>query len=115
MHWGTTGADPPSQTADVIDEAARRGSTYAAPAFTADADHSALAPGEDVDRPRHRASPRVDLIVLLAEGRGGRFVRGGRRLACATSPRLGAAAAPRLAARGPVSVEGLVGDSGNLA
>ena len=73
--WGTTGVEPADQTAD----ADRRqphapGSTYVPPAFTADADLSALAPGEDVIV-RGMGLAAVDLVVLLAEGRGGRFVR----------------------------------------
>ena len=73
---GHNGRQPADQTADVIAEAARAGLTYVPPAFTADADLSALAPGQDVIV-RGMGLAAVDLVVLLAEGRGGRFVREG--------------------------------------
>ena len=73
---GHNGRQPADQTADVIAEAARAGLTYVPPAFTADADLSALAPGQDVIV-RGMGLAAVDLVVLLAEGRGGRFLRAG--------------------------------------
>ena len=71
---GHNGRQPAEATRALIDDAARHGLTYVAPAFTADADHSALAPGEDAIV-RGLGLAAVDLIVLLTEGRGGRFVR----------------------------------------
>lgn len=71
---GHNGRAPAGQTASLIDAAAREGLTYIAPAFTADADLSALTPGQDVIV-RGMGLAAVDLVVLLAEGRGGRFVR----------------------------------------
>ncbi|CAH0150897.1 hypothetical protein SRABI76_00789 [Microbacterium oxydans] len=71
---GHTGRQPAGQTAALIDAAGRAGLTYVPPAFTADADLSALAPGQDVIV-RGMGLAAVDLVVLLAEGRGGRFVR----------------------------------------
>ena len=73
---GHNGRQPANQTADVIAQAARAGLTYVPPAFTADADLSVLAPGHDVIV-RGMGLAAVDLVVLLAEGRGGRFVREG--------------------------------------
>jgi hypothetical protein len=73
---GHAGREPDAQTAALIDAAAREGLTYVAPAFTADADLSALAPGQAVIV-RGMGLAAVDLVVLLAEGRGGRFVREG--------------------------------------
>ncbi|WP_334150523.1 FAD/NAD(P)-binding protein [Microbacterium sp.] len=71
---GHTSREPAGQTASLIEAAARDGLTYVAPAFTADADLSVLAPGQDVIV-RGMGLAAVDLVVLLAEGRGGRFVR----------------------------------------
>ena len=71
---GHNGRRPAEPTQTLIDEAARHGLAYVPPAFTADADHSALTPGEDAII-RGLGLAAVDLIVLLTEGRGGRFVR----------------------------------------
>lgn len=73
---GHNGRAPTAQTAALIEGAAREGLTYIAPAFTADADLSGVAPGQDVIV-RGMGLAAVDLVVLLAEGRGGRFVREG--------------------------------------
>ena len=102
---------PPTRRPTLIADAARAGLTYVPPAFTADADLSALAPGQDVIV-RGMGLAAVDLVVLLAEGRGGRFVREGDGDAAlrAVGPR--AAAAHRLAPRGALPLEGVVGDSG---
>lgn len=55
--------------------AARTGLTYVPPAFTADADLSVFAPGDDVIV-RGMGLAAVDAVVLLTAGRGGRFVTG---------------------------------------
>ncbi|GEB47352.1 adenylate cyclase [Microbacterium testaceum] len=55
--------------------AARTGLTYVPPAFTADADLSVFAPGDDVTV-RGMGLAAVDAVVLLTAGRGGRFVTG---------------------------------------
>ncbi|WJS91121.1 FAD/NAD(P)-binding protein [Microbacterium testaceum] len=55
--------------------AARTGLTYVPPAFTADADLSVFAPGDDVIV-RGMGLASVDAVVLLTAGRGGRFVTG---------------------------------------
>ncbi|SDZ30709.1 FAD/NAD(P)-binding protein [Herbiconiux ginsengi] len=73
---GHTGADPEPEHARLIDFAARRELYYLPPAFTADADTRAIAPGQRV-LVRGFGLAAVDLIVLLTEGRGGRFVREG--------------------------------------
>ncbi|MEU6842033.1 FAD/NAD(P)-binding protein [Streptomyces sp. NPDC046716] len=52
--------------------AARHGLVHLPPDFTADSDLSALAPGQDV-LVRGFGLAFVDLMVLLTEGRGGRF------------------------------------------
>ncbi|MFB7891864.1 FAD/NAD(P)-binding protein [Microbacterium sp. NPDC056044] len=64
--------DPAS--AAISSAAARSGSVYVPPAFTADADLSALTPGADVIV-RGMGLAAVDLVVLLTQGRGGRFDR----------------------------------------
>ncbi len=71
---GHNGREPAEETAALIDAAARAGLTYVPPTFTADADLSVLAPGDDVIV-RGMGLAAVDAIVLLAEGRGGRFSR----------------------------------------
>ncbi|MCT9820774.1 FAD/NAD(P)-binding protein [Microbacterium sp. W1N] len=69
---GHNGREPEGQTRELIAAAARAGLTYVPPAFTADADLSALPAGGDVIV-RGMGLAAVDAIVLLAEGRGGRF------------------------------------------
>ena len=71
---GHNGRAPAGPTAALIANAGRSRTDLRSPAFTADADLSALAPGEDVIV-RGMGLAAVDLVVLLAEGRGGRFVR----------------------------------------
>ncbi len=71
---GHNGREPAEQTAALSAEATRAALTYVPPDFTADADLSALAPDEDVIV-RGMGLAAIDLVVLLAEGRGGRFVR----------------------------------------
>ncbi|KAA9111446.1 FAD/NAD(P)-binding protein [Microbacterium rhizomatis] len=72
---GHNGREPADEIAAMIAAADREQLVYVPPAFTADADLSALAPGEDVIV-RGMGLAAVDLVVLLAEGRGGRFHRG---------------------------------------
>ncbi|MDQ1138281.1 putative NAD(P)/FAD-binding protein YdhS [Microbacterium sp. SORGH_AS 1204] len=76
---GHNGREPDSDTLDLLEAAARSGLTYLAPTFTADADLSVLPAGADVIV-RGMGLAAVDAVVLLAEGRGGRFVRAEDRL-----------------------------------
>ncbi len=76
---GHTGADPEPEHARLIDFASRHELYYLPPAFTADADTRALAPGQQV-LVRGFGLAAVDLVVLLTEGRGGSFEREGGRL-----------------------------------
>lgn len=71
---GHNGREPAAETAALIAQATRERLIYVPPAFTADADLSALAPGADVIV-RGMGLAAVDLLVLLGEGRGGRFHR----------------------------------------
>jgi len=71
---GHTEREPDSATAALAAAAARAGLVYVGPAFTADADPSGLAPGDDVIV-RGMGLAAVDLVVLLTQGRGGRFDR----------------------------------------
>lgn len=71
---GHNGREPADETAALIAQAAREDLVYVPPAFTADADLSGLAPGADVIV-RGMGLAAVDLLVLLGEGRGGRFHR----------------------------------------
>ncbi|MBF4574244.1 FAD/NAD(P)-binding protein [Herbiconiux sp. VKM Ac-1786] len=76
---GHTGADPQPEHARLIDFARRRELYYLPPAFTADADTRAIVPGQRVIV-RGFGLAAVDLIVLLTEGRGGRFTTEDGRL-----------------------------------
>ncbi|GLK17929.1 FAD/NAD(P)-binding protein [Herbiconiux flava] len=76
---GHTGADPQPEHARLIDFARRRELYYLPPAFTADADTRAIVPGQRVIV-RGFGLAAVDLIVLLTEGRGGRFTTDAGRL-----------------------------------
>lgn len=71
---GHNGREPDADTAATIAAAAREGVYYVPPAFTADAELSALDPGQNVIV-RGMGLAAVDLVVLLAEGRGGCFTR----------------------------------------
>ncbi len=71
---GHTGSEPAGEAVAFADFASRHGLHYQPPAFTADADLSGIAPGETV-AVRGMGLAAVDLVVLLAEGRGGRFER----------------------------------------
>ncbi|UKA58474.1 FAD/NAD(P)-binding protein [Arthrobacter sp. FW306-2-2C-D06B] len=63
-------ADP--ESARLTGFAARHGGFHAAPSYTTDVDYSAIAPGQDV-LVSGMGLAFVDLLVLLFEGRGGRF------------------------------------------
>ncbi|MFF1572434.1 FAD/NAD(P)-binding protein [Leifsonia sp. NPDC058292] len=69
---GHNGSAPDAETERLAGFADRHGLTYLPPSFTADADTSALGPGQTVVV-RGFGLAAVDLIVLLTEGRGGRF------------------------------------------
>ncbi|SDQ58890.1 FAD/NAD(P)-binding domain-containing protein [Microbacterium sp. cf332] len=70
---GHTGREPDAATAALIDAARSERLHYVPPAFTADADLSQLGAGDDVIV-RGMGLAAVDLVVLLTQGRGGRFV-----------------------------------------
>lgn len=70
---GHTDATVHGKSAEHAAFAARHGGFHAAPAYTTDVDYSALAPGQDVIV-SGMGLAFVDLVVLLMEGRGGRFV-----------------------------------------
>ncbi|NQX28803.1 FAD/NAD(P)-binding protein [Microbacteriaceae bacterium VKM Ac-2854] len=88
---GHTGRDPEAEHDRLIDFARRRELYYLPPAFTADADTRPIVPGQRVIV-RGFGLAAIDLIVLLTEGRGGRFERDGggrlRYLAAGREPRL---------------------------
>ncbi len=69
---GHVGTEPADEHRPLIDFAARTGAVYVPPSFTADADFSAIRPGQRVIV-RGMGLAAVDLVVLLTEGRGGRF------------------------------------------
>ncbi|MFC8681830.1 FAD/NAD(P)-binding protein [Microbacterium ureisolvens] len=71
---GHTEREPDPATAALAAGAAREGLVYVPPAFTADADLSGLAAGADVIV-RGMGLAAIDLVVLLTQGRGGRFDR----------------------------------------
>ncbi|MEU6668951.1 FAD/NAD(P)-binding protein [Streptomyces sp. NPDC046727] len=66
-----------SEQAELAAYAREHGLTHLPPDFTADSDLSALKPGEPV-LVRGFGLAFVDLMVLLTEGRGGRYETGGR-------------------------------------
>ncbi|MDR2257395.1 MAG: FAD/NAD(P)-binding protein [Arthrobacter sp.] len=70
---GHTETQPTRAEAGLATAARAAGLTYHRPAYTADEDYSDLLPGEDVIV-RGLGLAAVDLVVLLAQGRGGRFV-----------------------------------------
>ena len=72
---GHTGTEPEPEHKSLSETALANDLFYLPPAFTADADTSALAAGEPVIV-RGMGLAAVDLVVLLTEGRGGRFVPG---------------------------------------
>ncbi|MFF2051448.1 FAD/NAD(P)-binding protein [Leifsonia sp. NPDC058194] len=73
---GHAGSDPVGDADRFSAFAARHGLDYLAPAFTADADLDAFGPGRTV-AVRGFGLAAVDLLVLLTEGRGGRYSRDG--------------------------------------
>ncbi|EXG79353.1 FAD/NAD(P)-binding protein [Cryptosporangium arvum] len=73
---GHLDARPTGESARLAAYADAHGLTYVPPAYTADLDLSALKPGQDV-LVRGLGLAFVDLVVLLTEGRGGRFENGG--------------------------------------
>lgn len=69
---GHIGAEPAREHRLLADFAAASGATYFPPSFTADADLAGIRPGRPVIV-RGMGLAAVDLIVLLTEGRGGRY------------------------------------------
>lgn len=69
---GHTDSLPDAASAAWSDFAARHGGFHAAPSYTTDVDYSGIAPGQDVIV-AGMGLAFVDLLVLLMEGRGGRF------------------------------------------
>lgn len=88
---GHTDSRPDAASAAWTDFAERHGGFHAAPSYTTDVDYSAIAPGQDVIV-SGMGLAFVDLLVLLMEGRGGRFVEdpdgGLRYLPSGREPRL---------------------------
>ena len=70
---GHTDSRPDAASAAWAGFAARHGGYHAAPSYTTDVDYSPIAPGQDVIV-AGMGLAFVDLLVLLMEGRGGRFV-----------------------------------------
>lgn len=73
---GHLDAEPDEQGAAFERFAARHGAVYVGPGHTADLDLSALAPGADVIVTGF-GQAFTDLLALVTEGRGGRFVPAG--------------------------------------
>ena len=69
---GHTDSLPDAASAAWAGFAARHGGFHAAPSYTTDVDYSAIVPGQDVIV-SGMGLAFVDLLVLLMEGRGGRF------------------------------------------
>ncbi|WP_284755281.1 FAD/NAD(P)-binding protein [Arthrobacter sp. efr-133-R2A-120] len=69
---GHTDSRAEPESARLAEFAARNGGFHAAPSYTTDVDYSAIAPGQDV-LVSGMGLAFVDLLVLLFEGRGGRF------------------------------------------
>ncbi|NKQ55906.1 FAD/NAD(P)-binding protein [Amycolatopsis sp. K13G38] len=69
---GHLDAEPDAGEARIAEFAARHGLAYYPAGYTADVDYDAVAPGEDV-LVRGFGLAFVDLMLLLTEGRGGRF------------------------------------------
>jgi uncharacterized NAD(P)/FAD-binding protein YdhS len=69
---GHTDSQPDAESARLADFAARHEAFHAAPSYTTDVDYSPIAPGQDVIV-AGMGLAFVDLLVLLFEGRGGRF------------------------------------------
>lgn len=88
---GHTDSRPDAASAAWSGFAARHGGFHAAPSYTTDVDYSPLAPGQHVIV-AGMGLAFVDLLVLLTEGRGGRFEEtadgGLRYVASGREPRL---------------------------
>ena len=88
---GHTDSRPDAASAAWSGFARRHGGFHAAPGYTTDVDYSPLAPGQDVIV-SGMGLAFVDLLVLLTEGRGGRFEEtsdgGLRYVASGREPRL---------------------------
>ncbi|KSU76977.1 FAD-NAD(P)-binding [Pseudarthrobacter enclensis] len=69
---GHTDSQPDAASAGYADFTERHGGYHAAPSYTTDVDYSAIAPGQDVIV-SGMGLAFVDLLVILMEGRGGRF------------------------------------------
>jgi len=69
---GHTDSRPDAASAAWANFAARHGGYHAAPSYTTDVDYAPIAPGQDVIV-AGMGLAFVDLLVLLMEGRGGRF------------------------------------------
>lgn len=69
---GHTDSLPDPESARLSDFAARHGGFHAPPSYTTDVDYSAIEPGQDVIV-SGMGLAFVDLLVLLFQGRGGRF------------------------------------------
>ena len=69
---GHTDSRPDAASTGYADFAARHGGYHAAPSYTTDVDYSPIAPGQDVIV-SGMGLAFVDLLVILMEGRGGRF------------------------------------------
>ncbi|UOR01285.1 FAD/NAD(P)-binding protein [Leucobacter allii] len=76
---GHNGSEPSGPSVALGDFARRHGLRYVPPAFTADVPLDWVPAGEDVIV-RGMGLAAVDLVVLLTEGRGGRYERAGDRL-----------------------------------
>ena len=72
---GHAGATPEPEHAEFVEFARQNSLFYLPPAFTADADTGRIPAGENVIV-RGLGLAAIDLVVLLTEGRGGRFVPG---------------------------------------
>ncbi|GAA1848402.1 FAD/NAD(P)-binding protein [Pseudonocardia ailaonensis] len=89
---GHLDATPAPDEQTLLEDAQARGLRYLPPEQTADSDLSVIEPGETVIA-RGLGLAFVDLVVLLFEGRGGRF-SGGRYIPSGREPRL-VAGSPR--------------------
>ncbi|BCW20912.1 adenylate cyclase [Arthrobacter sp. NtRootA9] len=69
---GHTDSQPDAASTGHADFAGRHGGYHAAPGYTTDVDYSAILPGQDVIV-SGMGLAFVDLLVILMEGRGGRF------------------------------------------
>ncbi|MCX4551976.1 FAD/NAD(P)-binding domain-containing protein [Streptomyces sp. NBC_01500] len=84
---GHLDARPDKEQAGLSDFAARHGLTHLPPGFTADSDLSVLRAGEPVIV-RGFGLAFIDLMVLLTEGRGGRYDAAGEYLPSGREPLL---------------------------